>query len=102
MSISSPPVLFREPQPHLTPNQRAGLRFKRNRPAMISLGFLLLLLALICLWPILSPYQSDALSEAQFLPPAAHHWCGTDVHGRDLLARIMAGARISLLVGAAG
>jgi len=87
---------------HLTPNARAWERFKRNSPAMLSLVFLLVLLLLIFFWPILSPYKPDALSEAQFQPPDARHWCGTDVHGRDLLARIMAGARISLLVGAAG
>jgi oligopeptide transport system permease protein len=85
-----------------TPNQRAWQRFQRNRPAIISLGFLALLLVLISLWPLLSPYHPDALSEAQFQPPTSRHWCGTDVHGRDLLARIMAGARISLLVGAVG
>src|SRR5205814_1889376 len=60
------------------------------------------LLALVLLWPLLSTYQPDALSDAQFQPPNAQHWCGTDVHGRDLLARIMSGARISMLVGAVG
>jgi len=89
-------------RPHLTPNQRAWHRFKRNRPAMISLWFLLLLLAIVLLWPLLSAYPPDALSDAQFQSPGREHWCGTDVHGRDLLARIMAGARISLLVGAVG
>jgi len=69
---------------------------------MISLWFLLALLALIILWPALSPYNPDALSDAQFQWPSLQHWCGTDVHGRDLLARLMSGARISLLVGAVG
>jgi len=87
---------------HVSPNQRAWQRFKRNRPAMVSLWFLLVLLALIFLWPVLSPYRPDALSDAQFQGPSLQHWCGTDVHGRDLLARLMSGARISLLVGAVG
>src|SRR5207247_3633293 len=85
-----------------SPAHRAWLRCKRNQAAMISLAFLGLLLSLILAWPILSTYKPNALSEAQFQPPNAEHWCGTDVHGRDLLARIMAGARISLLVGAVG
>jgi peptide/nickel transport system permease protein/oligopeptide transport system permease protein len=69
---------------------------------MLSLGFLLLLFAVMLLWPMLSRYDPDALSDAQFQPPSAQHWCGTDVHGRDLLARILFGARVSLLVGAVG
>ncbi len=85
-----------------SPNQRAWRRFKRNLPALISLALFLLLLALIFLWPMLSAYKPEELSEAQFQPPSALHWCGTDVHGRDLLARIMSGARVSLLVGAVG
>ena len=87
---------------HSSPNQRAWKRFQHNRPAMASLGFLLLLFAFVLLWPMLSHYTPNALSEAQSQPPNAHHWCGTDVHGRDLLARIMFSARISLLVGAVG
>jgi peptide/nickel transport system permease protein/oligopeptide transport system permease protein len=85
-----------------TPNQKAWMRFKHHRLAAISLCFLALVLVLLCVWPFVSPYTPDALSDAQFQPPSSQHWCGTDVHGRDLLARIVAGARISLLVGAVG
>src|SRR6202040_2539072 len=49
-----------------------------------------------------SRYQPDQLSEAQFQPPSARHWLGTDVHGRDLLSRALYGAQISLLVGIVG
>jgi len=87
---------------HLSPNQRAWRRFKRNRPAIIGVAFLLAIVLLILLWPALAPYSPVALSDAQFQPPNAKHWCGTDVHGRDLLARIIYGAQISLLVGAVG
>ena len=44
----------------------------------------------------------DTLSNAQFQPPSAAHWFGTDVHGRDLLSRVFYGAQVSLLVGAVG
>lgn len=98
----------------LSPNQRAWRRFRRHRPAMISLGFLVVLAALVFAWPLVPglgargvlpqavAHLPNAVGDAQFQPPGAMHWLGTDVHGRDLLARIMAGARISLLVGALG
>jgi peptide/nickel transport system permease protein/oligopeptide transport system permease protein len=87
---------------HLSPNQKAWRRFRRNRPATISLGFLVLLGLLLILWPMLSGYKPETLSDAQFRPPGWLHWCGTDVHGRDLLTRMVHGAHISLLVGAVG
>jgi len=77
-------------------------RFRHHRPAMISLGFLLLLLFAILIGPFVLAYGPDNLSDLQFSPPGGAHWFGTDVHGRDLLARIIAGARISLLVGIVG
>ncbi len=46
--------------------------------------------------------QPDRLSEAQFQPPGLKHWFGTDVHGRDLLSRVLYGAQVSLLVGLVG
>src|SRR5262245_45410428 len=67
---------------HLSPNQRGWRRFRRNRPAVLSAWFLLGLLVLVLFWPLLSPYNYATLSEAQFQPPTAGHWFGTDVHGR--------------------
>jgi len=86
----------------LRPSARSWRRFRRNRPALVSLGFLLLLAAFITLWPLVSRYPANAVTDAQFQPPGAQHWCGTDIHGRDLLTRLAYGARISLLVGAVG
>ena len=86
----------------LTPNQRAWLRLRRNKPAVVSAAFLLLMLALALLVPLLSPHAADHGSDAQFAVPGAAHWFGTDVHGRDVFTRVFAGARISLLVGAVG
>jgi peptide/nickel transport system permease protein/oligopeptide transport system permease protein len=86
----------------LTPNQRAWRRFKQNRAAVAGAWFLLGLAALAVLWPWLWPQDPNAISDAQFAAPNPQHWFGTDVHGRDLLARVFYGARISLLVGAVG
>ena len=86
----------------MTPNQRAQLRFRRNKPATISLFFLAALILLIVFWPWIAPYSWETISDAQFQPPSWKHWFGTDVHGRDLLTRVFFGARVSLLVGVVG
>jgi peptide/nickel transport system permease protein len=49
--------------------------------------------------PLLAPYSPTALSGPPLLPPSAHFWLGTDDLGRDLLSRIIFGARISVIVG---
>ena len=84
-----------------SPNRRAWLRFRDNRPAMMASLFLLVLIALALAWPLISS-QSDVHSEAQFAAPSGGHWFGTDVHGRDLFGRVLAGTRISLMVGLVG
>lgn len=86
----------------LTPNQQLWRRFKHHRPAILSAWFLLFILAAILAGPLLLPYSPTALSLDQFQPPSSQHWFGTDLHGRDLLARILHGTRISFLVGAVG
>src|SRR5579871_4233093 len=100
---------------HQSPGKKAWQRFRNNRPAMISVGFLALLLVVVLAWPVIlkcaslsgangkafaTKYDPDTLSDASFTAPDARHWCGTDVHGRDLLSRILFGAQVSLLVGA--
>lgn len=87
---------------HLSPNQRAWRRFRRHKPAVISAAGLIVLMILVAIWPWVTPYAYDAVSDAQFQHPSTAHWFGTDVHGRDLLTRMFFGARISLLVGMVG
>ena len=69
---------------------------------MVSFWFLLIIIALVVLYPRFSPFQPEQLSDAQFQSPGVKHWLGTDVHGRDLLVRLCHGAQISLMVGAIG
>lgn len=85
-----------------SPADRAWQRFKSNRAGWCSAWFLAGFVLLVAFWPALAPYPSDAISDAQFHPPSTAHWFGTDVHGRDLLTRVVYGARISLLVGGVG
>ena len=61
----------------------------------------LLLLALAAAAaPIVAPYQPDALDLAHRRDrPSAAHWFGTDELGRDVLTRVLYGARVSLAVG---
>jgi oligopeptide transport system permease protein len=85
-----------------SPWREAARRFRANRPAVVSAVMLAVLLAITALWPWLAPFTPEAMSDAQYAPPGAAHWFGTDVFGRDLLTRVFYGARVSLLVGLAG
>lgn len=75
-------------------------RFKANRLALCGAGIVFLLFLLSMLAPYLTPYSPDDLDAYQILlPPSTGHWLGTDELGRDVLTRIIYGARISLKVG---
>lgn len=101
---ASPPLPdhVRPTAPPASPILRAWRRFKRNRAARVSGWLLIGVIVLTIVWPALSPRRPDAISDAQFQAPSVQHWFGTDVHGRDLLTRVVYGARISLLVGVVG
>jgi oligopeptide transport system permease protein len=103
--------LISNDQLHASPGRRAWLRFKKNRPAVLSGWFLLVLLAAILAWPVLlkleggnfaKMHEPDWVSDSQFAVPGAQHWFGTDVHGRDVFSRTLFGAQVSLLVGVVG
>ena len=83
-----------------SPWQDAWYRLKQNKLAIISLNFLAALVVIAVLTPWLAPYgyetQNLALGASG---PSAAHWLGTDIHGRDLMTRLMYGGRISLMVG---
>lgn len=102
MSDAQPTVLSPESTVHASPGQRAWRRFCKNRVAVISAWFLAAVIVFVLVYPFVSHYKPDQLSDAQFQPPSSQHWFGTDVHGRDLLVRICDGAKISLMVGIVG
>ena len=75
-------------------------RLARNKAAMLGAFILILLIIAAVLAPWISPYSysyQDLNLGAS--PPSADHLLGTDTSGRDLLTRILYGARVSLLVG---
>ena len=75
-------------------------RFLRNPMALASGGFVLLLVLVALLAPWLAPYDpmiSDWMAISS--PPSWAHWMGTDDLGRDVMSRIIYGARISMYVG---
>lgn len=76
------------------------LAFRQNRIAWVGLVLLTLILLVAILAPWLAPY--DPLEQnivVRLEPPSSEFWLGTDSYGRDVLSRLIYGARISLFVG---
>lgn len=74
----------------------------RNRAALVSLGLLAALVGLAALAPLIAPADPVAQDvSSALLPPSGAHPLGTDSFGRDVLSRVIFGARTSLLVGGA-
>ena len=77
------------------------LRRLRRQPLSIFSAILVLMLILIAIFgPLLAPYDPNDIDMAnRFAPPSLEHPFGTDDFGRDILSRVMVGARVSLMVG---
>ena len=75
-------------------------RFARRRAALAGLIVITLFLLAAILAPLIVPYDPIATSWASIRrAPAAAHWMGTDENGRDVMSRVIFGARASLLAG---
>ena len=75
-------------------------RFARNRGAVFGLAVLVVIVVTSVFAPLLAPYDPLAQGVGPALQgPSLEHWAGTDSFGRDLLSRIIYGARIALIVG---
>jgi oligopeptide transport system permease protein len=78
----------------------AWRQFRQNRLAVISLGFIIALtLVAIFVPPLLPQSYADQDLQASLQGPSWDHPAGTDALGRDLMTRLIYGARISLTVG---
>lgn len=80
-------------------NDAAVIRAMRTPKGAIAGGWLIVLVMMAVFAPWLTPYDYDIQDlPGAFAPPNAAHWLGTDEFGRDLLTRLMYGARTSLSV----
>ena len=73
---------------------------KSNTPALIAVAVLLPLVLTAVVGPLVVPYDPLSMDlDSLRQPPSAVHLLGTDSKGRDILSRLVYGARISLAVG---
>jgi len=75
-------------------------RFRENKLAVAGLVVIVLLYGVAIVAPLISRYDPNILQPgARSKPPSAEHWLGTDRNTRDVYARLIVGARVSLSVG---
>ncbi|EJD6369927.1 dipeptide ABC transporter permease DppC [Providencia rettgeri] len=105
MSQSTEPTVVSAPQP-MTPLQEFWHYFKRNKGAVVGMFYIILMVLIAIFAGVLAPHSPDEQFRDFLLAPPVWDeggsWqfiLGTDDVGRDLLSRLMYGARLSLLVG---
>jgi peptide/nickel transport system permease protein len=94
------------PAARLAPNQRALSssarllqRLRRERKAIVGLAIIAALAFIAIFGTWMAPYDPDADDFGLLQPPSLEHPLGTDSFGRDLLSRLLIGARVSFSVG---
>jgi peptide/nickel transport system permease protein len=87
------PVAFDEP----TARQQTWEAFRRNPLGVAAAALLIALLVLTALVPF-AGVNPEATSQAAMEPPSSAHWFGTDSLGRDILAQVLYGTRVSVIV----
>jgi peptide/nickel transport system permease protein len=95
------PLVVAAPQRQTRGNvERAWLRLQRNRAALAGLVVVSVLIFTAIFAPFLAPYNPYIVSLGDRLqPPGGAHLLGTDELGRDVLSRLIYGARVALWVG---
>ena len=84
-----------------SPTRRTLRRLFKRKGAVVGLIVISTVILLALFAPLVAPYDPIATSWSLVRkPPSALHWFGTDDLGRDMLARVIYGARASLLAGA--
>ncbi|MEJ6005223.1 glutathione ABC transporter permease GsiD [Paucibacter sp. AS339] len=84
-----------------TPASEFWRKFKKQRVAMLALGFVFVLIVLALAAPWITPYDAENYFDYDRInaTPSAEHWFGVDALGRDIFSRILMGARVSLTAG---
>jgi peptide/nickel transport system permease protein len=87
-----------DPVPGVVPGRRVVLRgLLRDRTAMIGIGIVSSFVLAAALAPLLAPHDPNAVDVLRkFAPPSAEFPLGTDHLGRDVLSRLLYGARLSI------
>ena len=78
-------------------------QLRKNKAALFGLFLSVVIVVLAVVGPLVIPYE-DALTQNSAIrlePPSSEHWFGTDNYGRDIFARIVHGAKYSLMIGVA-
>jgi ABC-type dipeptide/oligopeptide/nickel transport system permease subunit len=86
-------------RPRISRLRRQWVLFTRNKGAVFGLVVLLLWIVAALLAQFVAPYDPLLTVDAARQPPSVDFWFGTDRLGRDVLSRVIYGARISLLLG---
>ncbi|MFT8319082.1 MAG: ABC transporter permease [Sporolactobacillus sp.] len=74
--------------------------YRKNKPAIVGSLLVLFFIVLAIFAPVFAPQGINNQNiSIRLQPPSAQHWLGTDDFGRDILSRIVFGARLSLRVG---
>lgn len=76
-----------------------AFRARRNRVGMVGLVIVVLMMLVAVLAPVISPYDPNAMIVRRLSPPSGQVWLGADEFGRDVLSRLLFGARVSFEVG---
>jgi peptide/nickel transport system permease protein len=84
---------------HASPAAVAVRRFVRRRAAVFALAVIVVLVAAAIAAPLIATNPDTTSWTTIRKPPSAMHWMGTDENGRDVFARVVFGARASLLAG---
>jgi peptide/nickel transport system permease protein len=100
-AISSSPHPSPVPKGQGAPTSRAWQRFLRSPSAWTGGAIVAAFVLVACFAPWLAPYRLDQSMSVENIAnrPSAAHWLGTDELGKDVLSRVMFGARLSLSAG---
>ena len=77
-------------------------RLKRNKMAILGLIIILTIVVVACFAGVIADYDTQVIKQnlaEKLQPPSGKHFLGTDEFGRDIFARLIHGARVSLKVG---
>lgn len=93
-------IPVKEQNPKLARAKAFYKKLAKNKSAMCGAAIVFIIIILAIIAPLIAPYEPNQMAFSKKLQaPSSEHWLGTDDKGRDMLSRLLFGARISLTVG---